>query len=94
MARLVKKKPQPPEPNPEPPKKPTDPPANVSERDAFVMCANSEVGSRYVWGTAGPDTFDCSGLVAYCYKRATGKDITRSSYDQIKLGKPVTIDKL
>ena len=28
--------------------------------------AMSKVGCSYVWGTAGPDTFDCSGLVLWC----------------------------
>lgn len=52
----------------------------------FVACAMAQIGKRYVWATAGPDTFDCSGLVAYCHQRATGQQITRSSYDQAKLG--------
>lgn len=58
----------------------------VTQRDDFVRCAREQVGKRYVWATAGPDTFDCSGLVAYCYKQATSKEITHSSCDQINLG--------
>lgn len=63
----------------------------MTQRDDFVRCAREQVGKRYVWATAGPNTFDCSGLVAYCYQQATGKAITRSSYDQIKLGKEIDI---
>ncbi len=62
----------------------------MSQRDAFVRCAREQIGKRYVWATAGPHTFDCSGLVAYCYQHATGTAITRSSYDQIHLGKNVS----
>ena len=58
----------------------------TTDRDYFVRCAKAQVGKRYQWATAGPDTYDCSGLVAYCYRMATNKDITRSSCDQIKLG--------
>ena len=61
----------------------------MTVRDDFVRCARAQVGKRYVWATAGPDTFDCSGLVAYCYRQATGRTITRSSEDQYRLGKSV-----
>ena len=30
--------------------------------------AMSKVGCSYVWGTSGPNTFDCSGLVNWCAK--------------------------
>ncbi|MBN9618453.1 MAG: C40 family peptidase, partial [Actinobacteria bacterium] len=29
--------------------------------------AKKHIGQRYVWGTAGPKTFDCSGLVEFSY---------------------------
>jgi cell wall-associated NlpC family hydrolase len=56
---------------------------------AFVKCIEQQIGKQYVWATAGPLTFDCSGLVYFCYKQATGKEISRSSYEQAKLGVPV-----
>jgi cell wall-associated NlpC family hydrolase len=62
----------------------------MSERDAFVACAKAQVGKQYQWATAGPETFDCSGLVAFCYREATGKNLTRSSHEQALLGEPVT----
>jgi len=34
-------------------------------RAAQVAC--SEIGKPYVWGTAGPSTFDCSGLTMYAW---------------------------
>ncbi len=27
----------------------------------------AELGKPYVWGAAGPSSFDCSGLVSYVY---------------------------
>ena len=38
-------------------------PANGS----VVDYAASRIGCPYVWGASGPDAFDCSGLVAWCY---------------------------
>jgi len=35
-----------------------------------VQIAQSEQGKAYEWGAAGPNTFDCSGLVFYCYQKA------------------------
>jgi cell wall-associated NlpC family hydrolase len=32
-----------------------------------VAAAESRVGDPYVWGAAGPSTFDCSGLVMWAY---------------------------
>jgi len=32
-----------------------------------------------VYGAAGPNAFDCSGLVYYCYNRTTGKYVNRSA---------------
>ena len=34
----------------------------------IAQYAMSKVGCRYVWGTSGPNTFDCSGLVNWCAK--------------------------
>ena len=39
---------------------------NASTGNAIVDRAYGKLGSPYVWGAVGPDTFDCSGLVSYC----------------------------
>lgn len=38
-------------------------------RKCIVNCAKKQFGKPYVWGDEGPDTFDCSGLVMYCYEK-------------------------
>ncbi len=38
-----------------------------------VATALAQVGKPYVLGAAGPDAFDCSGLVYYCYGSARGR---------------------
>ena len=45
---------------------------SVSQRLAAVAFAKKQVQARkpYVWGTQGPNTFDCSGLVYAAYKSA------------------------
>lgn len=43
-----------------------------------AQIAKAQVGKSYLYGTAGPDTFDTSGLVQYCYKEC-GVQIPRSN---------------
>ena len=51
-------------------------------RDRVVKIATAQKGDRYVLGSTGPRAFDCSGLVVYSYKKATGIDLPRTSYMQ------------
>lgn len=51
----------------------------VSAGERVVRVARAQVGDRYVWGASGPRAFDCSGLVRYSYKKATGKRLPHSS---------------
>jgi len=60
----------------------------------IALKAQSRLGCRYWWGKEGPDYFDCSGLVYWCYKEA-GLNIDRrdaNSYAQI--GKEIDYDHL
>ena len=43
------------------------PAAPPSQYGGVVGLAMQELGKPYVWGAAGPDVFDCSGLVTYVY---------------------------
>ncbi|WP_315074063.1 NlpC/P60 family protein [uncultured Clostridium sp.] len=55
-----------------------------------------EEGKSYVWGAHGPDTFDCSGLVEYCYnqfKDELGITLGWTTYEQCKQGKEIGTDK-
>ena len=38
--------------------------------DSFLASARAQLGKPYVWGAAGPDSFDCSGLVTYALRQA------------------------
>ncbi|MDO4516057.1 MAG: NlpC/P60 family protein [Bacillota bacterium] len=69
---------------------PIQPPANFDGNLAqrIVDYALQFEGYPYVWATAGPDTFDCSGFTSYVYKQF-GYTLNRSSKDQINNGVPV-----
>ncbi|HTV11319.1 MAG TPA: NlpC/P60 family protein [Acidimicrobiales bacterium] len=45
-------------------------PGASSAAATAVAAAESRVGDPYVWGAAGPDAFDCSGLVMWAYDQA------------------------
>nr|WP_245998684.1 C40 family peptidase [Nocardia pseudobrasiliensis] len=58
-----------------------------------VEAAESKLGSSYSFGSAGPDSFDCSGLVQWSYEQA-GVELPRTSYEQLDAGTPVGLDEL
>ena len=58
-----------------------------------VGVAMAQIGKPYVWAAAGPDSFDCSGLVAYAFG-AVGKPLPHSTYALYGMGVPVSRDQL
>lgn len=52
---------------------------------ASEAIARKYIGKPYVYGAAGPNSFDCSGLTSFVYKQL-GKTLPRSSMDQSKGG--------
>ncbi|PFX10952.1 C40 family peptidase [Nocardia farcinica] len=55
--------------------------------------ALSKIGAPYVYGAAGPNAFDCSGLVQWSYRQA-GLELPRTSGAQLSAGSPVSLDDL
>jgi cell wall-associated NlpC family hydrolase len=55
------------------------------ELEAFLQAALSRVGLPYVWGAAGPSSFDCSGLVQWSMRQA-GLVMPRVAADQARTG--------
>ncbi|HET9380459.1 MAG TPA: NlpC/P60 family protein [Streptomyces sp.] len=64
-----------------------------SRAAAAVAYAYGKIGSPYVWGAAGPYSFDCSGLVQAAY-RAAGISLPRTTYTQISAGRRVSRSEL
>lgn len=55
------------------------PSSSVGPSGGGVSTAYSCIGKPYIWAAAGPDGFDCSGLVCYCYGWKRG----RTTYSMI-----------
>ncbi len=68
-------------------------PASTSFGRAVVDTAMNYLGYSYCRGTAGPNTFDCSGFVHYVLGRH-GVSVSRSSRTQFREGTPVSREDL
>lgn len=58
-------------------------------RSEVVNIAKSKLGAPYVWGAAGPNSFDCSGFTMWVYARV-GVSLPHSSRAQINYGQRVS----
>jgi hypothetical protein len=67
--------------------------ATSAELTTMMRAAESRVGMPYVWGAAGPTSFDCSGLVQWSFAQA-GVRMPRVAADQALTGPSVPISKL
>jgi cell wall-associated NlpC family hydrolase len=65
----------------------------VAQTRAFLTAALSRVGMPYVWGGAGPDVFDCSGLVQWSMRQA-GIVMPRVAVDQAQTGPLIPLSEL
>jgi cell wall-associated NlpC family hydrolase len=75
-----------------PPTPPPPPPPSTKAQIA-VAYAYSQLGKPYAFATAGPDTFDCSGLTMAAW-RAAGVSMPHYSGSQALLFPRVTFDQL
>jgi hypothetical protein len=65
----------------------------VTQTKAFLTAALSRVGMPYVWGGAGPNVFDCSGLVQWSMRYA-GIVMPRVAVDQAQTGPQIPLADL
>jgi peptidoglycan DL-endopeptidase CwlO len=61
--------------------------------DVMLKAAESRVGMPYVYGAAGPTSFDCSGLVQWSFAQA-GIEMPRVAADQARSGPAVPVSQL
>jgi peptidoglycan DL-endopeptidase CwlO len=60
----------------------------VSKGTQVVNYAYKFLGKPYVYGAAGPNAFDCSGLTQYVFSKM-GVDLSRTTYTQVGEGTKV-----
>ena len=61
---------------------------------AVVDLAYAQLGKPYIWGAAGPSSFDCSGLMTYIFKNGAGINLPRTSRDQSQVGTTISKSNL
>jgi len=70
------------------------PPSAVGTKGELALkFALAQIGKPYVYGGAGPDTYDCSGLAQRAW-RAAGVQIPRTTQQQAGFGKPVPVKQM
>lgn len=62
-------------------------PTGISSAQVVAL-ARKLLGRDYVYGAAGPSTFDCSGLAQFVFKQL-GSSIPRTSEEQFRFGTPI-----
>lgn len=62
----------------------------IDTRSAVVAAAKTHLGKPYVYGTAGPDSFDCSGLVQVAFA-AIGHPVGRTTINQETAGTTISV---
>ena len=78
---------------PSAPSAPASAPAASGRAAAAVQYAMAQVGKSYVYGAAGPSSFDCSGLTMMAWQQA-GVSLPHSSSAQMSSGTPVSQSQL
>ncbi len=84
-----------PAPQPEPAPSPAPPPAPSGSggADRAIDFARAQLGEEYVWGAAGPDSWDCSGLMLGAWG-AAGVYLPHYSAAQYDAGTPISSSEL
>src|SRR6266571_6108610 len=67
--------------------------ASAAVIHAMLVAAVSRLGMPYIWGAAGPTSFDCSGLVKWSFAQA-GVVMPRVAADQARTGPSVPVGQL
>ena len=66
---------------------------STAQLTTALRAAESRQGLPYVWGTDGPASFDCSGLVEWSFAQA-GVPMPRVAADQARTGPAVPVSQL
>ncbi|WP_042366182.1 C40 family peptidase [Streptacidiphilus neutrinimicus] len=72
---------------------PPPPPSGPGDVHSVLAFARAALGLPYVWGGAGPQNYDCSGLTMRAWERA-GVELPHYAADQYQQSHPVTYRQL
>jgi NlpC/P60 family len=61
----------------------------MSIADEAIKVALAQVGKPYKWAAAGPDRFDCSGLIIYAFAKAGKPGLPHFSGSLIRMGQHI-----
>lgn len=61
---------------------------------SLISVARAQIGKSYQWGSKGPNTFDCSGLMYYTFKNAIGVTLGGYTGSQQYNGTRVSVKNL
>ncbi|MFB7457205.1 NlpC/P60 family protein [Streptomyces sp. NPDC056188] len=64
----------------------------ATRADQALAFAREQIGKPYVWGAAGPGSYDCSGLTQAAWK-AAGVTLPRAARDQAQAGTAVPLSE-
>ncbi len=67
--------------------------AYAAKAEKVLAFARAQIGKPYVWGAAGPSSYDCSGLTQGAWK-AAGVTLPRTTWDQVNVGNRVATENL
>ena len=62
--------------------------------DDVIAAAKQQLGKPYVWNAKGPDSYDCSGLMQYVFRQATGQNIGSWTVPQESAGTTVSMNQI
>jgi N-acetylmuramoyl-L-alanine amidase len=68
--------------------------SGTASGQAMVDYAMNYLGYPYVWATAGPSSFDCSGFTYWVVKNVLGRDIGRGLWTQWGSGRHIAYGEL
>ncbi len=57
----------------------------AAKAEKVLAFARAQIGKPYVWGAAGPSSYDCSGLTQAAWREA-GVTLPRTTWDQVEFG--------
>jgi len=80
-------------PAPAPPAPPPPAPSGSGGAQQAIAYAEAQVGEPYVWGAAGPDSWDCSGLTMAAWG-SVGVSLPHYSVAQYYAGTPISASDL